>query len=553
MKVQVRKIKNSITPFFLILVISNLMIGCVTTGNYYKTKKWKDPVQRAMMIGEDEYVIIHKHGDAFHLDEHEINKEEQTLRGKRTLLDSLHMNHGNLDLEKVKYDPAKESPDNEVHVYANDYAINDDGTITIKAKDIMRLDVNKIDNSAKTEQAAGIGSGCVLLGCGGGAVLVVLLLVALVNSASNSSSCPFIYVDNGNNYQFAGEAYPGAIGPNMVRDDYLHLPSIAPNNGSYNIKISNKLHEIQHTDLAELWVVDHSQDVNVLIDENGKLFTISSPKISNTAMDDQGADLSHLINIKDNITYPFNGEMKENEEFSSIELSFTKPFESTEGKLVLSLKNTMWLDYIYNDFLSNWGSVYNEFETLQKNLPPGKKKDWTKNEGVQLAVKMKTKEGWELVKYIDTQGPMALRDVIVPVDQFDPGAEEVSIRLECGYHFWELDYAAIDFNTNETLSKLSVPVEKAVDEKGVNVKDMLLSVDENYLIQPEIGNEAVLNFIVPAMNQEFSKRTIFLHSRGYYEYIRNFDEQVNLATAPKIFKKGGFSKYSREELKSIIP
>ena len=74
-----------------------------------------------------------------------------------------------------------------------------------------------------------------------------------------------------------GEIYSGALHPPIERDDYLHLPSLRPVNGQYRLRLTNEVREVQHTNLAELWVIDHPKDVRTFVDKNGTIRSSAAP------------------------------------------------------------------------------------------------------------------------------------------------------------------------------------------------------------------------------------------------------------------------------------
>ena len=59
------------------------------------------------------------------------------------------------------------------------------------------------------------------------------IFVAALLYAALKSSCPFVYIKNGKEYDFVGELYPGTITANMQEDDYLSLPNNLVENNEY--------------------------------------------------------------------------------------------------------------------------------------------------------------------------------------------------------------------------------------------------------------------------------------------------------------------------------
>lgn len=84
------------------------------------------------------------------------------------------------------------------------------------------------------------------------------------------SSCPYVYIFDGEQYSLVGETFPGALLPSLERDDYLPLPGIRPVEDRYQIRLANELMENQYMDLTKLLVVNHPADEIVLLDQSGQ-------------------------------------------------------------------------------------------------------------------------------------------------------------------------------------------------------------------------------------------------------------------------------------------
>ena len=79
----------------------------------------------------------------------------------------------------------------------------------------------------------------------------------------------------------------------------------------------------------------------------------------------------------------------------------------------------------------------------------------------------------------------------------------------------------------------------------------LISDDDNqYYVQPEIGDEATLTFDVPPLPQNL-RRSVFLHSKGYYEILRNPEGTPDMTLLNSFRKPGRFIEFSKEEFLKI--
>jgi hypothetical protein len=360
-----------------------------------------------------------------------------------------------------------------------------------------------------------------------------------------------VYAYDGNSYHFIGEMYGGAVNSSSEREDFMPLPGIKDMNGQYQLKISNELLERQYTNLAELIVVEHPDDMSVLVDKRGIVQTMSALKSPVLATDGNEQVCTNVLKSKDSLCYLFNQGNIENPEMSSLILGFERPNNAQSAKLVLNVKNSYWLDYIYGKFNEQFGTFFNEFNKRQKKVPQEKNVQWALDQGIPLSVYVGTSTGWQFVDYINTVGPLASRDVVVAVPLSEVSGDKVRIKLECGLMFWEADYAAIDFTVNQPLKTSFIRIKTAFDERGKDISSALFKIDKKYLYQPEVGNEAILSY--PAdITGENRKQSVFFHSCGYYEYIRNYTNEPDMAYLKTFREKGAFARFSKMHYDTFV-
>ena len=96
-----------------------------------------------------------------------------------------------------------------------------------------------------------------------------------------------------------------------------------------------------------------------------------------------------------------------------------------------------------------------------------------------------------------------------------------------------MDYAAIDFTENARVTKIIIPPEKVIDQDSMDVSDLLKSDDRQYLIQKEIGEEAVMDFTLP----DYFNPTVTIFRRT---------GKSELAFVWSFLKPGRLSEYSYE-------
>jgi len=537
-------VKNKKLTSYLSIILTlsflNLIIGC----SYYNVRSvTTTPETLAGQVDDfaknQQYVVIHSGQDIWHLSNLEVNEQEKTMSGIVKEIDTKHISKKPRESKTThRYASGDKGVLNEVHFYISTQNNRNYGEqTTIPFSEINSITIND-KNTGRTIVNVFLGTI--------GVLAVIVIIVALTKS-----SCPFIYVNNGEEFIFTGELYPGILTANQQRDDYLLLPDLAKVNNDYSIKITNELKEIQYTDFVQLLEVNHPENVKVLLDKNGNPHTfsnINSPV--NVLVDNLNIDNSPAL-VKDNNSYLFNSIINTSSSIRNIELKFNKPKHSEKAKLFLTVKNSMWLDYAFGKFNEQFGTYYTQFQKDQQESTKEKSTKWMNSQNIPLSVYLKTNNGWELVDRINTVGPMASRDIVVPIDVSNASGEKVVIKLETGFMFWEVDYAGIDFTEGLSLEVNYINPNEAIDGNNTNVTKLLSEVDENYFVQPNIGDEVVVNFKISESKPDVN-RTFFLKNRGYYNYIRNYDGEPNFQKL-RLFKDAGtFTDFSKYEYEALI-
>lgn len=530
----------SFLSVFLTLSFLNLVIGC----SYYNVRSLtttQDTIasQITEFSKNQNYVIIHSGQEIWNLSNLVINENEKSISGVKKEVSELHIPKKPREIKRThRYSGSKEVL-NEVHFYISSRTSHPYGEqATIKFEEINSISVN--DKNTGRTIANIVGGTIATLG-------FIAIIVALTKS-----SCPFVYVKNGEEFVFTGELYPGVLTPNQQRDDYLGLPNVNNINNDISIKITNELKEIQYTDFVQLIEIPHSNDLKVLLDKNGHVHTFSEIITPNKVIVDQIITGDEILLEKDNNSFLFNSEvMDESNNLRNIELSFIKPQQTKNAKLFLTVKNSMWLDYVFGKFNEQFGTYYNQFQKDQQGASAEKSTKWINEQNIPLSVYLKTDNGWDLIDRINTVGPMASRDIAVPINLSNVIGQEVVIKLETGFMFWELDYAGIDFTENVALDINYINPTEAIDGNNVDVTALLSAADKNYFVQPNVGDEVVVTFKTSEKNPDL-KRTYFLKNRGYYNYIRDYKGTPNFQKL-KLFKEAGaFTEYSKLEYEVLM-
>jgi hypothetical protein len=127
----------------------------------------------------------------------------------------------------------------------------------------------------------------------------------------------------------------------------------------------------------------------------------------------------------------------------------------------------------------------------------------------------------------------------------------VRLKIEAGLLFWDLDYVGIDYGEDVPLSSVLLTAETAADEQGTSVRQALIKEDDSYLDQTEIGDCAFLSFRLPVPRQG-SRRSLFLHSRGYYDLKRQPSGEPDIPMLLSFREPGAFPGLSRRLFASLL-
>jgi hypothetical protein len=234
-----------------------------------------------------------------------------------------------------------------------------------------------------------------------------------------------------------------------------------------------------------------------------------------------------------------------------IALKFKKEPGVQMAKLVLTLKNAYWLDLLYGELAKGFGNYYEKYLKKQSKKPAHQLQQWITDQQLPLSVSLRTKEGWKKITDVTTIGPLANRTIVVPVDLPKTDKDDIEIRLSSGFMFWELDYAALDFSADNTFSVEKLSPVVAIDETGKDVLPSLQKEDGFYLEQPQIGNAATISYKPLAIVDPLKTQTFILHTKGWYQHIRDFTNDPNVPFLKQFTKPNAFPVFGKELYKKL--
>jgi hypothetical protein len=188
---------------------------------------------------------------------------------------------------------------------------------------------------------------------------------------------------------------------------------------------------------------------------------------------------------------------------------------------------------------------------LQKGVSSDEREQRSISNDFPLAIYVKKHGTWSLVDYLHTVGPLASRDFIIPINLADLESDNVEIKIETGFMFWELDFAGMDFTDDPEVKITCLKPLQAIGTETRNWTSALSETDQVYMYQENVGDvtEIMFRTLKPEENK---KQSYFLHTRGYYELIRDFKGLPDLVELNKFKKNGYFADFSRANYLKVL-
>ncbi len=423
---------------------------------------------------------------------------------------------------------------NKVLIYVNPTvtkAIQEGGVFQIDYKDILKIEVFERD-VGKT-----IGKVLLVLGITAGVALVILLIAC---------NCPSVYAENPDSTPFEGVLYSGAIYPSLERHDWLPMPQLKRNGFGYQVRLSNEINEVQHTNQLELLSIDHPLGVTPMFDKYGHLLTLSNLEAPVSATNLSGLDVLPFIFETDGLLLQGEGDQTRSKANDGVLLRFKKPANAKSAKLVIKARNTVWLQQTFGAFQDEMGDYQALITDKYRKKSSAAIQKWMNDQQLPLSVWVETKAGkWEKLDYFNPPGPTAFRQDVLQLDIANIPGDELRIKLESGFMFWEIDWIAIDYSQEIPVQIQALLPTAATDNNGLDQTKALLADDGLYYHQPQIGDQATIVFPAPDPTLGL-ERSLILHGKGYYDLLHKAPPgKPNVFFLRQFERPNALPKYSR--------
>lgn len=340
---------------------------------------------------------------------------------------------------------------------------------------------------------------------------VVVLLVAL---ATKGSSCPIIQIDRGSGFETVGEGYPGAVFRCLQREDLLALPNLSSN--SLSLRLVNLAEEIQYTDVAEIWTVDHGPSDRMLAMAQAGLVRVGPPQEPLDARDLAGQDVLAQVRSKDGLVWQTELASVNSAGSGPLRENITARFAPNGPRPVLeiSLENTRWTEVVLGRYFALMGDRFDEFMKKGNEGDPKAILAWRDREGVDLRVEVERAGRFETVAIVPATGAVEMRHLALPLP-YGLGTGPVKVRLSGATGFWRVDHLALSQAIGGDPAIHRIKPTRAVDGEGKDQLGLLAAKDDRFHALPRVGDRVDLSFTLPLL-EPGQTRTCFLRTFGYY-------------------------------------
>jgi hypothetical protein len=322
--------------------------------------------------------------------------------------------------------------------------------------------------------------------------------------------CLYVYSWDGEKYILDTETATGAVSRGLERDEVSLLQHVREQGGEYHLLLSNDNDETQYTDLVELWAVDHAPGLKPRAASDGKLYAVMNP-------------------------------LPPIETSGEITLTFPKPRDAREAKLVTSATLTPWAGEVGGRLLGLLGRDLPLWYQRIDNEPAARAEllGWmAREEMFALKIQVEEADGWRVRGMMPVAGPFVFDERVVPLDVSRVVGDRVRIRMQPPPGFWAFHSFAIDYSGERPLSVTRLLAREARDWAGRDLTAELRAADGNYFEMPEQWQRAAVMFAAPPRVPGM-KRTLFLHTRGYYRMHRPADTPPDWETYRHILQTPG--------------
>lgn len=335
-------------------------------------------------------------------------------------------------------------------------------------------------------------------------------------------NCPKAYVvDESGEKHFQGAMFTGAITKSRERIDLLTIETFITDQDKVSVHIANEFAEVEHLNQLELLKVKKQKNTELGFGLEAELFEYSSRVSPIEAKSIDGRDFLEVLAESDGEAYDFD-DPRQGDELNTISLKFERSaFTQDKVKLLIQSRQTDWMSKTVGGFFSLYGDTYDKVIKRMDKVPAGFFEKYNAKQGISMNAYLKTDNGWQGLGSVQNVGIFKQKLMGIDLDLSEISSEEIEIKLESAFKFWEIDQVALteDFQTLKDYEV--VPMLSAINDQGQDVASLLEKIDKDYAIQDGPGTYIDLSFKHTADSDEI----YVLSGSGFYYEKREFEHE----------------------------
>lgn len=356
-------------------------------------------------------------------------------------------------------------------------------------------------------------------------------------------SCPTYYSDSAGTAVLEAEGFSYSIAPLFESRDVDRLRARAGADGMLRLEVRNEAFETHFINHLELLEAAHREDEVVAPDPQGQVAAVAGQGAARVARDRAGRDVAAALARADGQTYATApavlASVSETDLDDAIELLFDVAPSRDSVALVLRLRNSLLNTVLlYDLMLGDPGarSLDWQAEHLSRVGEALELGSWYASR-MGLGIEVWRDSGWVQVARVKDTGPVAWKDVAVPLPAGN--APELRVRLRFPADNWRIDRVALAESVRRPeLRRLGPPrITSSSGGAETAATTAVATPDGRYL---RTGPTHTFFATWDAGPEPAGARTFLLASQGYYiEWVRQ--GWITAARDTMLFRPGDAS------------
>lgn len=151
--------------------------------------------------------------------------------------------------------------------------------------------------------------------------------------------------------------------------------------------------------------------------------------------------------------------------------------------------------------------------------------------------------GWQPAGFVWEVGPAINKRIVVEVPVPANGGNTFKVKLGCPPGTWLVYSVQADFSVNPAPAVTELPVTKAVNHKGEDIRQLLEASDRVYYLMPEKNDYADIEFTaIPTVPDH--ERSFIVKTGGYYKMNVPAEGEPQVEALRQLNLPGGYSRFA---------